>query len=60
MTLTYGQGNQTWNQLLDPEQSYNHAKFERSPLNIVHQTAKIKVLVMSENLSVITLNYMQR
>ena len=29
-----------WYELLDPNQGYNHAKFERPPLNSVHQKAK--------------------
>ena len=35
--------------LLDPKQGYNHAKFERLPLNSVHQETNIKVSVNSEN-----------
>ena len=48
MTLKQGQGHQTWDELLDPEQDYNHAEFERPPLNSVRQKANIKVYVKSE------------
>ena len=51
VTLKYGQGNQTWFELLDPEQGYNHAKFERHPLKSVHQKAEVKVFVNSHYLS---------
>ena len=52
MTLKYrrGQGNQTWYELLEPEQGYNHAKFERSPSNNVCQNANINAFVKSENI----------
>ena len=30
---------QTWYELVDPKQAYNHAKFERPPLNSVNQKA---------------------
>ena len=39
-----GQGHQTWSKLLDLKQGYNHAKFERPPLNSVRQKAKLKFL----------------
>ena len=35
VTLKYSQGHQTWYELLDPKQGYNHAKFERSSYNSV-------------------------
>ena len=48
MSLTYlwlwnSQSHQTWYELLDPEQGYNHAKFEGPPINInsVHQNANV-------------------
>ena len=31
VTLKQGQGHQTWYELVDPKQGYNHAKFERPP-----------------------------
>ena len=37
VTLKQGQGHQTWYALPDPEQDYNHEKFERLPLNCVRQ-----------------------
>ena len=36
VTLKQGQGHQAWNELVDPKQGYNHAKFERPPFNNVH------------------------
>ena len=44
VTLKYGQGNQTWFELLDPQKGYNHAKFERPPLNSVCEKPTIKIL----------------
>ena len=41
VTLKYSQGNQTCYDLLDPEQGYNHTKFEKPPLNSVHQNANV-------------------
>ena len=35
VTLKLGKGRQTCNKLLDSEQSYNHEKFGRPPLNSV-------------------------
>ena len=29
MTLQQGQGHQTWNELVDPKQGYDNAKFEK-------------------------------
>ena len=51
LTLIYGQGHQTWHQLLDPKQGHNHAKLDRLPLNSIHQKANMKVFVKSENTS---------
>ena len=46
--LEIGQGHQTWYELLDPEQGYDHANFQRPPLNSVHQKANIKVNVQAK------------
>ena len=43
--------------MLDPEQGCNHAKFKRPPLHHVHQKASVKGFVKSENVSVISLEY---
>ena len=59
MTLKYGKGHQTWNELQDPERGYNQAKFERPPLNSVHQNAKVKLFVKSET-SITSLKYVQK
>ena len=37
------QGHQTYNDNVDPQQGYNHAKFERSCFNGVREKAKFKV-----------------
>ena len=49
MTLKQGESQQTWYELVDPKQGYNHAKFERPPLNSVRQKTNMKDLVKSEN-----------
>ena len=59
LTLKGHQGHQSCNELLDPEQGYNHTKFERPPVNSVCQRANIKVLVISENMSMTSLEYVQ-
>ena len=62
MTLKQGQHRQTWYELLDQKQGYNHAKFERPPLqsHSVLQNPNVKVLVKSENTSIIYLEYVQK
>ena len=65
MSLTY---RWPWNKvkvikpgvLLDPEQDYNHTKFERPPFNSVCQKANIKNFVNSENMSIISPEYVQK
>ena len=42
MTLKQGESQQTWYELVDPKQGYNHAKFERPPLNSVCPKGDIK------------------
>ena len=54
------QSHQTWNGPLDTEQGYNHAKFERPPLYSVPQNAYGKVFVKLENMSIISLDYLQK
>ena len=46
--------------MLDPEQGYNHAQFERPPLYSVRQKSNVKVSVISENTSIISLEYVQQ
>ena len=51
MILTYlwswnSQGYQTWYKLLDPNQGYDHAKFERPALNSVQQKANVNYLTI--------------
>ena len=60
VTLKYGQSPQHWYELLDPRQDYNHAKFERPPLNSVRQGVNVKVLVKAENMSVFSLECVQK
>ena len=42
------------------EQCYKHAEFESLPLKSVHQKANVKVFVKSENMSIISLEYVQK
>ena len=58
--MKYGQGHQPWQELLDPKQGSNQKQFERPPLNHVHQRANFQVLVKSENMSIISLKYVQK
>ena len=37
LTLKQGQGHQTWYVLVDAQQGYNHANFEKPRLNSVHE-----------------------
>ena len=50
----------TWYELPDPNQGYDHEKFERPPLNSVRQKADVKVFVKSENMSIISLEYVKK
>ena len=59
VTLPYGQGHQTWYELLGPKQGYNNAKFERPAVSSVCQKANVKSFVKSENTSVISHAYIQ-
>ena len=45
---------------VDPKQGYNHAKFERPCVKCVPKEANVKVFVKSENMSIISLEYMQK
>ena len=57
VTLTHGQGYQTWYEWVDPKQGYNLAKFEKSRLNSVHEKVNVKVFVKSGNMSIVSLEY---
>ena len=60
MTLKYGQGLQTLYKSLDPEQDYNHAKFERSPFKqCLPKKPTLKFCVKSENYHLSPLNMCQ-
>ena len=50
----------TWYELVDPKQSYNNAKFEKPRSNSVHKKANDKVFVKSGNMSIISLEYVQK
>ena len=43
VTLKQSQGHQTYNENVDPEQGYNHAKFERSCFNSIPEKGNVKV-----------------
>ena len=40
--------------LVEPKRGYDHAKFERPPLNNICQKANTKVFVKSQNMSIIS------
>ena len=46
MTLKQSQGHQLYNENVDPEQGYNHAKFEWSRYNSVREKGNVKVFFM--------------
>ena len=47
-------------ELVDSKQGYNNAKFEKPCLNSVHEKANNKVFVKSGNISIISLEYVQK
>ena len=47
VTLIHSQGQQSYNENVDPEQGYNHAKFERVCFNGVQEKANIKEFLFS-------------
>ena len=54
MTLKQSQGHQTYNENVDPEQVYNHAKFERSRFNSVREKSE------RGNMSVMCLKHLRK
>ena len=40
LTMKQGQGHQSWQELVDPKQGYNKAKFGKPRLNSVDEKAK--------------------
>ena len=48
-------GHQTWHELPDPEQGYNHAKFDRPPFNSVTSSSKTPTLQKTCPLKIIYL-----
>ena len=59
VTLKQGHGHQPWFELLDPEQDYDYAKFEKPPLSSVCQKTTFK-FIKSENESFVSLEYVQK
>ena len=59
MTLKWCQRHQTWYELLGPMQGNNHAKFQRPPLNSVHQKANRKILSNQKTCQLSSLNMCQ-
>ena len=49
VTLKEGEGDQTWYESVDHKQDYNHAQFERPPLNSVQGKANVTVFDKSGN-----------
>ena len=47
-------------QLCKVKQGCNHVKFERPLVNSVHQKANSKMFVKSENMPIISFEYMQK
>ena len=57
MTVKQSQGQQTYHENVDPDQGYNHAKFERSHLNSVQEKDKVTVsLVFFQSRNICPLN----
>ena len=54
VALKWDLDQQTWYESADPWQDYNHTKFERPPLNSVHEIANVEVFVKSGNMSIIS------
>ena len=50
VTLKQSQGHQTYNENVDPEQAYNHAKFERSRCNSVPEKGNHQVFWEQRNM----------
>ena len=48
MTLKQSQGHQTYDENVDSQQGYNHAKFERSCFTGVQEKANVKVFQMKK------------
>ena len=59
-TYKSGRGHQTWYELVDPKHGYNRTKFGRPASNSIHQKADVKVFVKSENVSIISLEYVYK
>ena len=58
MTLNQSQGQQTYNENIDPKQDHNHAKCERSHFNSVKTKGNINVF-SNENMLIISLEHVQ-
>ena len=57
LTLKQCQGHQTYDDNVDPKQTNNHAKFERSCFNGVREKANVKVSFKRGNMSIISLEH---
>ena len=44
VTLKQSQSHQSWNESVNPNQSYNHAKFKRPPLNSAQEKENVTFL----------------
>ena len=51
MTLEESQGHQTNNENLDPEEGYNHAKFERPRFGSVREKGNVEMFFKGGNMS---------
>ena len=54
VTLKQGPGHQTWYELVNPKQGYNHAQFKKPHLNSVHEKANNEAIVKSGKMSIIS------
>ena len=54
--LKQDQDHQTWYDLIEPKQGYNHAKFERPPLNSIRKKMMLTVLSNQETCQLSPLN----
>ena len=50
VTLKQSQGHQTYNEYVDPEQGYKHAKYERSRFNSVQRKVTFKDFSSNEEI----------
>ena len=60
VTFKQSQGHQIYNDNVDTKQAYNHAKFERSCFNSVWEKAYVKSFFQTRNISIPSLEHVQK